>query len=406
MNPSVVSIWSRRGLLVSIIWLIITALLGVFLRISPWYGLPGIAYANLLHGHSHVAFLGWVFNALFVLITSRWLLTPENARYYNRLFTGLQISVTGMLIFFPLYGYNPLTIAISAVHTFLSILFSIRFFRQPNADRSSVSYQAIIIALVFMLLSAVGPLLLAPLSISGLKTTIWYNLAIYFYLHFQYNGWFLFGILGVGFAFLEAKKIGFRRDEARKFIWLTAAGTLPAYALSCLWVHPPAWVYGLAVLGTGLQLFSLVYAGIVFRQLITGFWLSKTPRLILMLLFIAAIALLARNVLQFAGSLPGLAQLAGIRPIVIAFLHLHFLGLVTPALIAFFMITMKIRTSGTGWAGFYLFITGFVISESSLFLSPFFVMPFSAFLLPEATVIIAVGISLMSLNLIQKTRSL
>ncbi len=386
---------SSRWAQITLIWLVVTAVLGTFLRLYPFYPTGGIAYPNLTHAHSHVAFLGWIFNAFYLLITIHYLADSTNIRYYKRLFTWMQVAVAGMLLFFPLYGYNALTIAISTVHTVLTVLFALRFYRTSNPDRhASLSSMAIKIALFFMLLSAAGPLTLGPLSAMGYKGTVWYNLAIYFYLHFQYNGWFFFALIGVIFLFLEKHPGLFNRRSASVFIWVNAAAVIPAYALSALWINPPAWVYATALAGTGIQLFSLIYLIQILRPylpVLPSLFPSAWVRLLLVITFVS---LAVRNILQFAGSFPDLATLAaGNRFVVIAFLHLNFLGMLTPFLMAIFMHSGWVAGKRVTY-GLILFLAGFISSELILFLSPVFIAPHPQALLLFLAILTAAGISI------------
>ena len=86
---------------------LIIALLGLLLRLFLVAPPAGLNYRNLLHAHSHVALLGWLFSAFFVALT-RGFLPGELAgkKSYRWQFWLAQASVLGMLISFPLQGYG------------------------------------------------------------------------------------------------------------------------------------------------------------------------------------------------------------------------------------------------------------------------------------------------------------
>ena len=56
-----------------------------------------------------------------------------------------------------------------------------------------------------MVISTMGPWAIAVISAKGLAGSEYFNAAIYFFLHFQYNGWFAFAIIGLFFWLLGAE---------------------------------------------------------------------------------------------------------------------------------------------------------------------------------------------------------
>ena len=56
-----------------------SAVLGAFLRFLTVHPIAGFNYGHLLHTHSHLAFLGWVFNAFFA-IALQWFVPPDTQR--------------------------------------------------------------------------------------------------------------------------------------------------------------------------------------------------------------------------------------------------------------------------------------------------------------------------------------
>jgi hypothetical protein len=49
----------------TLLLLAVVALAGFVMRLMPLVSIPGLNYEYLLHAHSHLAFLGWAYNALF-----------------------------------------------------------------------------------------------------------------------------------------------------------------------------------------------------------------------------------------------------------------------------------------------------------------------------------------------------
>src|SRR5688572_29855994 len=102
---------------IPLLFLFIGTLLGVFLRWQFISATPGVNYSFVLHGHSHIMFLGWIFNALYVGICYNHI-AAEETKFFRILFIALQVLVVGMLIAFPLQGYGFYSILLSTLHTF------------------------------------------------------------------------------------------------------------------------------------------------------------------------------------------------------------------------------------------------------------------------------------------------
>lgn len=322
--PSFPGLLGRR-FAVAWAFLLLSAVLGVGLRVQLVSPLAGLNYGFLLHTHSHVAFLGWVFNAFFVAALRHFIPAPD-ARSYNGLWWTMQAGVVGMMATFPFQGYAPASIAFATLHTGAAAVFAWKLWHRNQA--APAARRHLRAALGFMLLSGFGPIALGPLAALGLRDSPAYTLSIYFYLHCQYNGWFLF--------FLQALLLQ-RRHEAgyppdgdaaiRAGRWLVV-GCLLTYALSALWTHPPAWVTGIAVAGGLAQIAGCIE---LWRACRGSFPSGARLR---PLEGIAAGCFFLKHGLQLAAALPGLTAFANERFIAIAFLHLIFLGIVTPALIA------------------------------------------------------------------------
>src|SRR5699024_5200931 len=89
-----------RYLGVPLLNFLVAALLGLFMR-YVYVGTINIPfkYSYLIHAHSHIAILGWVYLSLYSLFISGFL--PTWYRKYKRLFWITQISIVVMLFSFP-----------------------------------------------------------------------------------------------------------------------------------------------------------------------------------------------------------------------------------------------------------------------------------------------------------------
>jgi hypothetical protein len=321
----------RRVFLTALGFFAVVAGLGARLRWSQVRPVPGFDYGHWLHAHSHTAFLGFVFNAFFALALTRFV--PEQEwRGYRRLFSVLVFAVLGMLVAFPIQGYGAVSIAFSTLHMAAAGVFAWRLWRRNRAVPGVRAHLRA--ALVCLVASGLGPLALGPLAALDLRETAAYSLCIYFYLHAQYNGWFLFFLQAL---LLQPADGGARppRETAlavRACAW-SVAGVVLTLAQSTLWLDPPAWVQGVAALGGGAQLVGFL----IFLRLLAlrERGLSDAATGVVRGLWRLALAAWGLKILlQIAAAVPALAVLVNHRFLVIAFLHLVFLGVVTPAILA------------------------------------------------------------------------
>ena len=345
----------RRRFGVAWIFLLLSALLGFGLRlqvVQPWATLE---YAHLLHTHSHLAFLGWVFNAFFV-VSLRHFIPAECRGSYDWLWWTMQAAVAGMLATFPFQGYAPASIAFSTVHMVASFAFALKLWRRNHASPAARPH--LHAALIFMLLSGLGPLALGPLASAGLRDSPAYTLAVYFYLHCQYNGWFLFFLQALALQLAHERAWPVCTSAALRAAGWLFAGNVLAYALSTLWCDPPAWVRGAAIAGGALQIIGCVEFARAFGPL-------RLPSCGIqgILLATAIAGWLLKHALHALGGWPAFNALLPQRFVAIAFLHLIFLGVVLPALIAWAAAQGWFRSRTRFRIGALLLLAGVAATE-------------------------------------------
>jgi len=100
------------------------AIIGLVLRYAFTGSLSGFPFKNVLHSHSHVMLLGFLFNALIVLLWTRFTDGIDLKSY--RLYLALQVCVSILLIAFILQGYAFVTILFSTIHLWISYVLLIR----------------------------------------------------------------------------------------------------------------------------------------------------------------------------------------------------------------------------------------------------------------------------------------
>lgn len=361
----------RAGLLFAMVNFLFTVLIGVLLRYHYHSPISQFADRNWIHAHSHAGFLGWVFMALITMIFAMQI--PKsfamNRRMY-RLLVFLQISTLGMLVTFPMMGYAAPSIFFSTVHMVLSAVFMVMFYRNSDAQDLSVRYvQA---ALVFMLISGIGPLSLGPMMVLDMKGTDMYDLAVYFYLHFQYNAWFTLAIFGLFIKLMENLGFPINCRKGSLILHLLVYASILTFALSALGFESYWYVRAVGLAGVLLQL----WAGFVFmKYALKNLRLARSAanKYGKWFLGVALFAWLMKIMLQFISVIPVVTQFAYYnREAIMAYLHLSFLGFASCFIIGLLIIKKYLFVTGTmSKTGYILFIAGVVLMELTIAVKAF-----------------------------------
>lgn len=326
----------------------LAAVLGLLLRYKIAWPLPALNYKYLLNAHSHFAFNGWVTTVLFTAFV--YILSGSGGtvrKTYRYLFWLNQLSSYGMLVSFTCQGYGPVSIFFSSFAVLFSYWFAGTYWLDlSNADLPSYVKRCMQAALVFLVLSSIGPYLLAYSMSHQIANMQFYYNAIYLYLHFQYNGWFTFGVFAL-FLF-TASRAGavIPRKGIRWFVWMMVAACVPAYTLSLLWTDPPGWVRVTAGVAGLVQCVALAVLTVILwrNRPKSGLWLSRPVHFLWISSYLAFALKIA---LQGLSAIPILGQLAfGNRPVIIAYLHLVML-----CFVSFFILGFLIREGISGLRG-------------------------------------------------------
>jgi hypothetical protein len=359
----------RRWAFFSVLNLLILSVVGIILRYKIILPLPFVNQKNLLHGHSHFAFSGWVSMALFTGIV--WILSKHGSldvKKYHRLFLLGQITSFGMLFTFPFFGYTFPSIFFSTASVLFSYLFVFHAWKDIGKSLLPLPvanwFKA---AFIFLVFSSFGTFLLAYLMSSGKHNQEWYIGSVYFFLHFQYNGWFLFSIMGFFVYFLSGLVYQPGCYPSPWIFRLFFVAAFPAYFLSALWMKLPDWMYWLAVAAGVVQVIGLGYLIRLCMNCKRGI-LAELPSFVKWLWGFAFLALVLKITMQAFSVIPSISHFAfGFRPIVIGYLHLVLLGLVTFFIIGF-LLQQKLLDISSPMArrGLAFFITGVVLNETLL----------------------------------------
>ena len=91
----------KKHSVIALSYFLLITLLGVLLRCFSVIEID-FNYRHIVHAHSHIALLGWVYTALMILIYKLYLKKTNIERKYLRIFWCTQITVVGMLFTFPI----------------------------------------------------------------------------------------------------------------------------------------------------------------------------------------------------------------------------------------------------------------------------------------------------------------
>jgi len=349
---------------IALFYFLVVAILGCLLRLFVVVDISA-TYRFLVHTHSHVALLGWVYVALTSLFYKLYLEKVKVKKLYSRIFWFTQITILGMLISFPFHGYAAFSILFSTLFLIASYFFALLFLKKSTSETKKLfSYKLAKTSILFMVFSSIGPWALGAIMTTLGSTSIWYKLAIYFYLHFQYNGWFIIGLLGILFYFLEKFGIFVPIKLQKQWLCILVSSVLLTYFLSTLWLEPSFIIYFLAAIGAILQTILFLKIFLWLQPVWNYFSKQLIPMVSTMLLW-AGLLLAIKIDMQLLSAIPYFAMLAyHTLDFVIGYLHLVFLGVVTISLFAFLKQTELLNLPKVL---FYFYLIAFLSTELLLF---------------------------------------
>ncbi len=217
-----------------------------------------------------------------------------------------------------------------------------------------------------MVISSLGPWALGAIMSTLGAQSIWYRLSIYFYLHFQYNGWMLLALLGLLLYVLEQRDLSIPRKKFVRFFQTINIGIILTFFLSTLWTKPSLGLYVLGGLGAIAQLYALLYLWALTKNGIAQLHLSNLQNL---LVRTVVILIGIKMLLQLITALPYFAQMAATYlDFTIGYLHLTFLGVISFGLFFFMDYFGLIQMSKKSYL---LYFFGFILTECLIFYKGF-----------------------------------
>lgn len=360
---------AKFWLQVALFNLAIVAILGVLLRYKIAFSFPLIHQKHLLHGHSHFAFSAWVGQMIMTLLG--YTLKEREQGQCRFDFTSLlawnTIIAFFMLFAFVYQGYGPISIFFSTLSTAINFLFCFRVWlflgQSPQKYMGDYYIKA---SIIFNVLSSLGTVFLAYLMSNKINNPEQYLASVYYYLHFQYNGYFIFSCLGLFAYFLES--LGINWTHSKLIFWLLSGSLAPAYLLSIMWAKLPLFWYVILVLAALAQFGAWFYWIFQVRKIHVQIK-QKTSSTVWFLWTLVALATSLKFSLQLLSIVPSLSEYAfGFRPVVIAYLHLVLLGVVSLFLLGFALWKEYIYFNEMLKLALGLFIGGIFFNEFILML--------------------------------------
>jgi len=297
------------------------SVVGVMMRYNMIFSLPGLDHKFMQESHSHFAFYGWVSAAIFLFVT-KYLsenFTNVNLSKYQYLMISNQIGSYGMLVTFLYKGYYWFSIVFASIALFTGFVYFV-FLLKDTKGKNFPEIIWIKTGAFFAIFSSIGIFGLSYFSTKKEEFEVLFRASTYFYLHYQYNGFFLFSCVGLFLISLKESGIHISEKLNKNIFYLLFLGCFFGYGLSILWIEMSPLFYGffslisvIQLTGAFLLLFWIQKSNIFKRQNI----IQK------LLLSVFGFAFILKFTLQSLSVIPGLGIFAFSNiNIVIAYLHL------------------------------------------------------------------------------------
>lgn len=393
--------WIRLSLLN----LFIVALLGVLMRYKIGFEFPFFNQKFLQFSHYHFAFYGWISHTLMALMAQYLSKGQSWSLKYHYILSLNMVGSYGMLVSFVAWGYGMAAMFFLLLCIIAALLFGFSFLRDLHRKKehniASAYFKA---AIFFNILSILGVFALAYMMLGKNIHQNEYLASLYYFLHFQYNGWFFFACMG-----LFMNHIGAEESVYRKAFRIFMVCCVPAYFLSTLWLNLPLWLY-IIVIAAAL---GQVYAWFLILKASLSKWIKNKknlpPILIYILLFVG-MSLTIKLLLQLGSTIPSVSKLAfGFRPVVIAYLHLALLAVTTLFLLYYIFAIELLTTTRKILLGLVLFSIGVFINELILAVQGiagfrYIVLPYVNEALFITALLLAGGIGVIYFSSLKKIR--
>jgi len=390
---------SKKWVNILLLNILIVAALGILMRYKIGFVFPYFDQKNIQNAHSHFAFSGWVTQAFLYLLVN--FISPylrlEEIKKYNILLNLNLFCAYLMLLSFAVQGYGLVSIILSTISLVIFFIFSFNCYKILKKLPFQESVKWFKAALIWGAVSSVGTLSLSVMMATKNLEQHLYLSSIYWYLHFQYNGWFFFMIMGLLWIYVQKliPKIVIPSSIFKLFF----LSCLINYGLSILWLQMPLPIYLLIATGVLVQsIAAFQFFKLLFKK---SFFASLPTKLLKYLFAFLGIALMIKFSLQLLSIIPSISKLAfGFRPIVIAYLHLVLLAITSVFLITYLFANQFIINNIKAKAAIIIFTIGVLLNELILGIQgiasiTYTVIPYTNYILLAVSVLIFVGIILL-----------
>ena len=339
---------------------------GVILRILYLTPLGKVNFIHLMHAHSHLAILGWIYPAIMALFLAVVLNGKQIGKGGTIIFVATQVINFCMFLAFTVQGYALYSIIFSSLHLIVSYLFISYFIRKLKKNKIHLNTTAGLFikgSIVVLLIGSLGPWILAYWNAASLEKNFIYDLLVHTFLHFQINGWITMALIGIVLFLIEQEGGTKQRSSIEIGFWLYMVSLLPSIILNVDWTTASSSLLYVALIGWVLKISGIgiiLYGIIKIKELQLSFtgWARH-------FLLIGLLALFAKTAVEVGNTIPALIPFAMYtRNIVVGYLHLGLIGFASFTLIALFI---QLKWLDTKPLRLSVFLISFILYEVLLF---------------------------------------
>jgi hypothetical protein len=319
--------------------LLLTLLAGVYLRAAlAWPGVRGgMSVSYMVHAHSHAGFFGWAVMAACAAIVARCGASSAAAIMHRFLAHAIGIGSAAAFVGFALRGYDTATIALSALHVLLWVLFAAVVW--PALATTAAPARALLRGgLAFLVLSGLMTIAPVVMMVRGVSDPWLLQVGVKLFLTPFVSGFLVLVALGIIAARMP-------RLRATPALVLIALGVLPSTLLYVATPPPLPWLLPLGRAGMGLVAAGLLWFAIETLRL------QRTSRTLPPLAVLATASALLAGVLYVLAAAGVGASFMHNRNITVAVLHLVLLGVVTPAFVLAVRPALRAPVRTAAYAG-------------------------------------------------------